>query len=229
MNITQLPWDSELFGYPVGILKLNGEDFSQNEFVAESNGFRLVYVTNSKSMNAPLLSCGDSRLVFSKTPENQGRDVKVVSASTEHGSVMKELGLQSGLWSRFALDPLLRKGEFNLLYEKWVERSLLKEIAYETLTVMIDSQPGGLITLAEEGTGTSIGLFAVAKENRGQGIGKLLLEAAETISFSRGDGQLSVATQGKNKDACEVYRRHGFEVKSETYIYNYWNEAFSVQ
>ncbi len=230
MKIESLKWDSEFFGYPVGILNLGAFDMDEQQLLVDSKRFKLVYVTSNNPQGSSLLSCGDSKKVFAKLPTDQGIDASVVEMPIEKMDDAVRIGLQSGLWSRFALDPGFCSNEFERLYRTWVERSVTHEIAYKTLTVMEEGEPTGILTLSGKADHeSSIGLFSVDSEYRGKGIGKSLLKAADTLSFKRGDSRLTVATQGKNSAACEVYQRFGFELISETYIYNYWNEAFTVQ
>lgn len=230
MNLVKLDWDSNFFGYPVGIVKLDGERFDESKFKRLTQEVRLVYVTNQNEIKSESLCCGDTKVVFSKAPIDREFPTEVIDAPVELMDEMKSIGLQSGIWSRFALDPNFNHSDFERMYSIWVGRSMKKEIAYRTLTVLVDGGPGGILTLGDDGNGiSSIGLFAVAEEQRGKGIGRKLLEAADAISFARGDRELRVATQGKNSSACAVYEHFGFQRISETYIYNYWNEAFTVQ
>ena len=229
MKMISLEWDSNLFGYPVGLLALGFESIDERMLQIEAQPYKLVYVTSNSPQNTSLLSCGDSKKIFAKRPMNHGIDSEVVEIPSDKMDQATKLGFQSGLWSRFTLDKKFENQEFEELYTKWVERSIRKEIAYKTLTVLKEGQLGGIITLGQATESeSSIGLFAVDSEYRGQGIGTKLLKAADTMSFNRGDTQLSVATQGKNEGACAIYQKFGFKLISETYIYNFWNEAFTV-
>jgi len=230
MAIKTLEWDSKFFGYPVGLLSLGEEGLDKQKLQAEASPFKVVYVTSRAPQESVFLSCGDSKKVFAKRPKNHGTDAEVVEMLSSHMDLAIKLGLQSGLWSRFALDQRFDNQEFEKLYAKWVERSIQKEIADKTLTVFKEEVPRGVITLGQTTEReSSIGLFAVDSEYRGRGIGTKLLKAADSFSFNRGDRLITVATQGKNQGACDVYQKFGFELISETYIYNYWNEAFTVQ
>ena len=230
MILEEMKWDSDFFGYPVAKLNTDQESFDEERLAKQSSSYRLVYVTSPTPITDHRLVCGDTKVVFSKKPMDHGPTSNVVEVLDAQMAEAKEIGRQSGAWSRFALDKRFNTEAFGRLYDTWVERSVRKEIAFKTLTILQDSTMAGLITLAEDNPSTSsIGLFAVADGFRGKGIGKQLLKAADTISFKRGYTQLNVATQGKNQVAREVYQRFGFEITSETYIYNYWNEAFAIQ
>ncbi len=229
MFITKLDWDSDFFGYKVGLLNSGGQ-FDESSLKDLTDPFRLVYITSPTPIRSPELTCGDSKQVYGKKPMHHGTNSIISEARIDQLEQLSLIGLQSGVWSRFALDGNFINGEFNKLYSKWVERSVRQEIAYEALTCIEEGQPVGLITLRNNGEdSSSIGLFAVLDTQRGKGIGKQLLQAVDTISFERGDAQLTVSTQGKNNLAREVYTRFGFEMISETYVYNYWNESYEIQ
>ena len=228
--IRALDWDTDFFGFPVGALHLNSQTLDEEKLLEEARSFRLVYVTSTKPQHSILLSCGDTKCVFGKAPRKHETEPSVVEIPEEKTAEAVRIGLQSGLYSRFALDPKFERNTFEKLYTKWVQRSVKNEIAYAALTILDSGGLTGIITLSESGNQeSSIGLFAVDSKYRGQGIGNKLLKSVEARSFHRGDTQLTVATQGKNKAACSVYEKFGFQRVSETYIYNYWNEALTIQ
>jgi dTDP-4-amino-4,6-dideoxy-D-galactose acyltransferase len=230
MILEELKWDTGFLGYPVARLDTDGRQYEDGLLQELTRPFRLVYVMSPDPLISTNLFCGDTKVVFSKKTMDHGADDHVIDVSDSQVAMAKKIGRQSGIWSRFSLDDHFEKGVFERLYDTWVERSIRKEIAFKALTIMEKDALSGLITLGESGPKSpSIGLFAVADGFRGRGIGKQLLRAADTISFKRGYPRINVATQGKNRVAREVYERFGFEVISETYIYNYWNEAFAVQ
>ncbi len=226
MIVTPLKWDTEFFGFPVATIQFDEETFIFDRLKEMTAGYRLVYVTSNKELTHPKLIYGDTKVLFGKQPEPLKTSVPVVDASADDLNELKEIGLQSGIHSRFALDPNFEKEKFKELYYEWVNASFSGRLAYKTLTVKQKGVSQGLLTVGHGETGEStIGLFAVADGSRGQGIGKALLSAADEISYACGDRILTVATQGKNKTACTVYLKHGFSIIKETYIYNYWNEA----
>lgn len=230
MNLVKLDWDTEFFGYPVSMIKTDGHSFDPGRLLKITKNFKLVYIQSADPLLNPYLTQGDRKVVFSKKPKPQAIQAGVRVAQVDHMESLVQIGLESGVWSRFSLDPKFTSSEFHRLYSAWVKRSVVGEIAYTSLTVLEDGKPAGLITLGDDGPGrSSIGLFAVADGHRGKGIGKRLLLAAENLSALRHDAELTVATQGKNETACAVYQQSGFQTISETYIYHYWNEAFNIQ
>jgi GNAT superfamily N-acetyltransferase len=224
-NLRRLTWDSEFFGYPVASVTLNSATYNFDTLREAAQPFKLVYVHSSDQIVDPNLVLGDKKLVFGKRPENMEMDIRVVEAEMTDINKLKAIGVQGGVYSRFLLDPKFEQNEFERLYCAWVERSLSNHLAYRVLTVKKNGEPLGIITLSEGLEGESkIGLFAVAEQSRGEGVGKALLRAADQVSFSRNDKRLTVVTQGKNNVAQTVYQKHGFAIDHESYVYNYWND-----
>jgi dTDP-4-amino-4,6-dideoxy-D-galactose acyltransferase len=229
MKIIELYWDSLFFGFPVGKLIVDPATFSIRELHESANDYRLVYVQSKESIADDELKFGDTKVTFAKAPENLTVSHDVEEARPVDLDSIKEIGLQSGEWSRFKLDTRFTDEQFKALYYKWVEASIDKTIAYSNLIIRENGIAKGLLTLGESNTGESnIGLFAVSETSRGKGYGKMLLNAANNISFARNDSCLTVATQGKNEAACNVYLKSGFTVVSEVWIYNYWNDSFAL-
>lgn len=232
MKVTPLQWDTDLFGYPVGSIESSVSDWSDRQLATVAATFRLVYVFSDEPLISNVLTAGDIKCIFSKKVDTTVLPQGVIPASNSTGykDTLTILGRQSGLYSRFALDPNFQHGEFDKLYDRWVENSLSGNIAYDVLVVEDNDDPIGMITVGEKGpTGSAIGLFAVKEGFRGHGIGLRLIAAAEHAAFQHGHRTLSVATQGSNTGACGSYLKAGFELTSEKYIYHYWNERYSVQ
>ena len=80
-----------------------------------------------------------------------------------------------------------------------------------------------MITLSFNKDQSSIGLFAVDNGYREMGIGKKLLESAESMSLQHGLKKISVQTQLQNKGAMSIYMKNGFEEQEKKFIYHYFN------
>jgi dTDP-4-amino-4,6-dideoxy-D-galactose acyltransferase len=113
---------------------------------------------------------------------------------------------------------------FPQLYLTWIRRSVSHEIADEVLVSKAGGQLSGLVTLAvKDGLG-EIGLVAVAESQRGRGLGRCLMVAAESNASARGAQALEVVTQGANAAACALYTARGFELAREEAVYHIWME-----
>jgi ribosomal protein S18 acetylase RimI-like enzyme len=135
---------------------------------------------------------------------------------------LKILALQSGLYSRFKVDPNFKNNEFGKLYEQWIVNSVKKITASECLVYFDGEVEKGFITLAiKEDTG-SIGLIAVDEMERGKSIGRKLLNASFDYFSKRNIDRVEVVTQKANESACVFYEKLGFEVKNIINIYHLW-------
>lgn len=63
MMIRTLDWDTDFFGFPVGMLDLNSQILNEEKLREEANSFRLVYVTSTKPQ---LLEESRSRCLLSE-------------------------------------------------------------------------------------------------------------------------------------------------------------------
>lgn len=225
-----LDWDSKLFGYPVARLELEGELFDYRKHAKKLSEYRLTYVVSDHEQHSDYLNSGDSKIIFTKQPETHSVDSRITDASAEDVNRLVAIGKQSGHFSRFNLDANFQNDEFEKLYQIWVEKSIKKQIAVYNPTILVEEEPSGLITLGESDENTAtIGLFAVSESFRGQGIGTKLLQAADNYALEHGYKHLTVATQGQNIGARKVYEKFGFRELAVSYIYNFWNEAFTIQ
>jgi len=227
MKVEKLPWDTNHFGYPIGKVTIDKPLELKEELEQASQEYRLLYVFSEQPISIEGLTVGDSKEVFHKQVTSKKNISAVYSANLDYLDRVKEIGRQSGRYSRFNLDPNFDNNEFERLYDIWVERSLKREIAYDVLSVNIQGTIAGVMTLRKENrNSSSIGIIAVGEEFRGLGIGSELIAAAEDRTFDHGHDQLIVATQGKNTAACRFYRNQGFELLSRTYVYHYWNNHY---
>ncbi|GLH69231.1 hypothetical protein GETHPA_07640 [Geothrix rubra] len=231
-----LPWDSELFGYPVARLAPEGlrpELFPATLEQLRGQGVRLAYAQvpwSDQATRALLDGIGapmvDRKVTFGKALTGGSIPPAGVEAWQE-GEVSAELealALASGHLSRFRTDAQVPSHVFPTLYKAWIRRSVLGEIADAVLVAREAGKLAGLVTLAQHGPVSEIGLVAVADGCRGQGIGRRLMAAAEAWSDARKAGRLEVVTQGENAAACALYRSAGCLVVQEQAIYHVWME-----
>ncbi len=225
--IRPLEFDSSLFGYPVGALRVEAPQCTEQEardlLEREGKAFRLLYLFSA----APLDGWGepaDIKLTFAKTPLPQPVREDIRRYEGGNDDRLLQLAFDSGVYSRFYLDPGFRNDEFRKLYRLWMERSLRGEIAEAVLVSGSDNRISGMVTVGVKGAEAEIGLIAVDASARGQGTGKQLLAAAEHYAAGRGCTRLTVATQAANTPAVGMYLRTGFTEISRLYIYHRWQQ-----
>lgn len=230
-----LDWDTRFFGFQTGLI--TGKNLSAKELdliLAEMKtaGFRLVYyprlslIENSVIIDRYKGLLADEKVTFVKTlPETviPISDPQVISYTRPDISPeLLELAWESGIYSRFHVDPNFKNNEYLHLYKTWIERSVSREIAKDILVYMDGPVVGGMITLGEKNGRGDIGLVAVSASSRGKGIGKKLMAAAEDAFYKMGYKQVQVVTQGINKPAMNLYEHSGYSLEERIYFYHFW-------
>jgi dTDP-4-amino-4,6-dideoxy-D-galactose acyltransferase len=229
MTIKRLDWDSEFFGYEVGKLELDIiENFNLESFYQESKKFKLVYV-----FSIDFLDFKGFNLVDKKVTLYQEINTKVIANNNMIESFdikihnyqqLKELAIESGMYSRFNIDKNFKNNEFLKLYNRWIENSVNNIAAFDVIVALNDNNIVGFITLNKKNEKLSdIGLLAVAKESRGLGIGKGIINESIIRSKNAGFKGIQVVTQLDNLAALSLYRSANFEIKEITNIYHFWN------
>jgi dTDP-4-amino-4,6-dideoxy-D-galactose acyltransferase len=133
------------------------------------------------------------------------------------------IGIQSGIYSRFNIDPNFSKAKFKELYAMWMKKSISREIANEVVVYTTEeNEIAGVITLGEKNNNADIGIIAVDNNFRGLNIGKALIQEAVNYSIRKNYSSLQVVTQKNNQAACKFYERCGFTEKHVINIYHYW-------
>ena len=237
-----LEWDSGFFGFTVAHINLPAKGIHSLDSVVSElrrSNVTLAYwsVANSETQPDPkLVTHLGGRLVDTKTTflidfERVARPVKtgVCGGGVEryHPSMSKadlrELAIQSGEYSRFAVDPSIPREKFEEMYTIWIDRSAAKEIADEVLVIRNEQQRiVGMVTLGRKGERGDIGLIAVDSEFRGRQFGKRLVRHAQEWFIENGYRYGQVVTQGANTPACRLYAKCGYHVEMAELYYHFW-------
>ena len=240
MKIELLEWDSGFFGMRVGRLlfsknvnwddrKLNDwdlvyifidpQDVSSNQLVHEKQiplvDEKITFLMNLQKVN---INPGPSSNINSY--HSSARDQQVIS-----------IGVQSGVYSRFCVDPDIPHEKFKEMYTIWMQKSIKRELAGEVFVFEnAKNEIAGVITLGEKNNRADIGILAVDEKFRAQNIGSALVNEAVKYSVQTGYPALQVITQKMNQSACKFYERCGFSEEQVVNIYHYWKKNYdSVQ
>jgi dTDP-4-amino-4,6-dideoxy-D-galactose acyltransferase len=231
-------WDSEFFGYPVGILSYSDElTPSFLHRLITTSSYRLVYAfvaPGDSVANATLQKAGgfwsDTKIVYTKKstltdlPENPF--IRRLDAKQEENyAALLALALASGIHSRFKTDPHFTNNEFQRLYQAWLDRSLEGSMADHVWIYQQEGEVAGFVTDIRKENIVEIGLIAVNSTFRGLGIGSSLLAHVEALAKAKAASAVEVATQRANGGACRFYEQNGYRVKEEINIYHFWNPA----
>lgn len=228
--LRRLDWDSEFFRLNIGRLDLDSiEEFSEIMLKAEKlrQSYDLLYIFTEGTLNQQLsdIKLVDTKTIFTKQLVNSPKEILGVSKYID--SVVSQefyhLAWVSGKYSRFQLDKRFPDDAYERLYSRWIEQSVVGNMADSVFVHRTNGRIDGMITVGVKGTEASIGLVAVDDAAQGRGIGTMLIRAVEAYLLNETQvTTLKVATQWENKAACRLYEKNGFEVESKTNIYHWW-------
>ena len=235
-NYKILNWDSQFFGYKIAAIQANNlklEDLEKIITKLKNQNVKLTYcfaypadeLSNFSFESVSGLLVDKKVTFFKEISENDSITGSQFIKSYNRDYVsdkLKSLALQSGIYSRFNVDPNFKNREFEKLYIAWISKSVQKEIAKEVLVYYENDDEKGLITLGLKDNSGSIGLLAVDEKERGKSIGKKLVQSALIYFKKKKANIVEVVTQIENKSACGFYESLGFEVKSLVNIYHLW-------
>ena len=238
---TLLDWDTEFFGFKVARITVGIDDPNKLQQVldqAQQEHVKLVYWSAAdnpiNTMASEIEALGGS-LVDIKT--TYAMDLSFVSRTSF--ALSKDidikpynlsmpiedfyaLAIQSGEFSRFAVDKNIPREKYEALYIKWIDASLQKVIADEVLVIIDSGKVAGMVTLGEKNKRGDIGLLAVDGNYRGKKFGQALVNAAQLWFIDNGYKYAQVVTQAKNEAACGLYRKCGYDVDSIEYFFHFW-------
>ena len=123
--------------------------------------------------------------------------------------------------SRFFKDPFLRS-KARKLYETWVYRSIVNKYAKKYFVALNRTIPVGLCTLRVREGALTVDLFVVKKTVRQKGIGTTLINIAQNWAVDNGYWTLKVITSKENIPALKFYRKCGFRIHTESWVYHIW-------
>jgi dTDP-4-amino-4,6-dideoxy-D-galactose acyltransferase len=236
-----LDWDSGFFRRRIGRVlpaRLTQDTLTQIHSWADSQGVDTLYFladaqdpATAKLAEQSGFHFVDIRLTLER-PLNQLGSKKIGDALIrpwKEGDLpgLKAIAHVSHRDSRFYYDPTFTCVLCDAFYETWIERSCYG-FAKQVLVAEIDQAPGGYVTcnLPAPDTG-SIGLFAVAENAQGRGLGQDLIAAALSWFSEQGATQATVVTQGRNTRAQRVYQRCGFVTRS-VQLWYHWSRRESL-
>jgi len=233
-DFISLDWDSSFFDIITGMITRQDLQLKELEDILDKmkdDGYRLVYYPSVKKIEESVCNqyngiLADEKVTFAKsiatdTLGNSDTHIKPYDQNDVSPELL-ELAFQSGIYSRFNVDPNFKHNEYRQLYKIWIERSVNKQIAKEVLVYLERRIIGGMITLGEKNNRGDIGLVAVAASSRGKGIGKKLMVAAENYFQQNGYQQVQVITQGINTPAMNLYQSSGYSIEEKLFYYHFW-------
>lgn len=225
MKIDLLEWDTRFFGKKTGSVNIDDAEINPANIVsaAKELEFELLYLFSKKprpELETQGFALVDTKVTYGKTVSSAQSSIQLVNYTGEATQELISLALQSGWKSRFNTDKKLQH-KYPELYTQWLTRSLSGEFADAVLVHYYENTIAGLVTSRiENNCKGKVGLFAVAEEYRGKGIGKGMLLALENWYHKKGIVQSEITTQQENTAACKLYESTGYMVKDTSYVYH---------
>ena len=224
-----LQWDSDFFNLKVAKIKcdalLNDNCFeklyNKNVKLAYYSSKIKLTETSNEYYNLDLV---DEKITFLKEIEKSSLISKTESYLEKYpDKKLIALAIESGIYSRFNVDPKIGRNKFEELYTKWIVKSVAKEIADDVLVYKIKGKIAGFVTARQKNGRADIGIIAVDKSYRGKGIGKTLMKTAENFYFNKLK-LIQVVTQGNNLPAIKLYESCGYKQEKTEYFYHLWKK-----
>ncbi len=232
-----LAWDSAHFGFPVARIAAAAPPAELPGALAglRSAEYRLAY-WSVPAGDVERVAAGrregghlaDDKLTYSRVlgadePASSGaRSIVERFAGDRPDAALVRLALRSGEYSRFRRDPSFPWELADLLYSRWIERSVAGEIADEVLVARDGGEIVGMITLGRAGERGDIGLVAVDPAAQGRGLGRLLVTEAGRRFAASGRTVAQVVTQAENGPARRLYESCGYSIERSETVFHFW-------
>jgi len=234
-----LAWDTDTFGFNVARVTARGPGRQPLRDILRdlrSRNYRLVYIFADPGDGTTVREVLDNKGFLAARNityvaelgrlENSAGKRNGMRSSGFNGSMptreMERLAVQSGQYSRFHQDPLFPRELFELLYRRWIDRAVRKEIAREVLVLQKEARVIGMVTLGEKNGRGDIGLLAVDTMFQRSHIASGLVQDAQHWFREQGFTTGQVVTQAANRPACRLYEKCGYRIETIEDIYHCW-------
>lgn len=229
--IQALGWDSDFWGFPVGMLTLGGPGApgadpraaELDEYVVVQSCIDLTVVGPAKRLALlgffpvatrvelerelpPAPAPGDAG--SSSLSDAEWTDTLDAIDSARFAQQFVEL-------SRFRAYPV-PVGSIAGFYRTWIENAQAGTFDDGLIHLVVGGASAGLCTYRFREGRLAIGLLAVSPEFRRQGVLDRLIARLDGLARERGVASLMLATEGANIRARRGYARNGFKPVSDT-------------
>lgn len=229
MKIELLDWDTNFFGIKIGKVLLNNDslaDLNALKDTAKKENYRLLYLIADEADTTQASAIAvevDVKATYQVPTMSIALNVPIIEyTSTESTAELLELGIASGVYSRFYTDKNFPTGSFERMYKIWIEKSLNKQMADHFFVYMLEDKIVGFVSVKLEAHKGTMCLMAVNKAYRGRGIGKAFVQYVQNFFYHNGIPLCSLDTQGHNIEAIQLYDRMGFKLTAALRYYHLW-------
>jgi len=234
MNYKLLTWDTKFFDIKTGMII--PASLQENQLVSilaemRREEFQLIYWASEQKKTYDLQAysgmLADKKTTFEINLQNINLDKLPLPKAEPYCSTfpfaqLEKLAIQSGVYSRFALDTHIPHEKFTDLYKIWIRKSVSGEMADEVLVIMQNNHIAGMVTLAIKNGVGDIGLIAVDEKFRGRKNGQQLVFDSQRWFIQHGCHTACVVTQEDNLPACRLYEKCGYQKTKTEFLYHFW-------
>ena len=175
----------------------------------ENLGFRLI--------DTNILFTGNSEL---RHKEHRKDNIYIKFSENSHKSFVGDIAYNNFVFSRFHLDPKIKKSQADSLKKSWVENFFSGKRGDYMIIALFNDKPVGFLQLIEKGNILIIDLIAVKLGYRGKNIGSSMINFAyKNIQFEK----IIVGTQISNLPSIRLYQNLGFIPISSDYVFHFHN------
>lgn len=229
-----LPFESEIFGAPVGRLKFSGQsdaEFSTDELQtamerAKSDGAWLISCRLPQGhVAASMLPKFGFRLIerlvtlqrsLREPAEDGPRAARGCSNDTDR---CVQIAREVFSFDRFHADPRISDSMADELKARWVANGFAGRA--DSIFVSRDgARPSGFLLCMRRQSTAVIDLIAVGKDDTGQGYASAMIRAAFDHYAAEADSMI-VGTQADNLASIRLYESLGFSVLEEAETYHW--------
>jgi len=234
MDYQLLTWDTEFFEIKTGRIIPTSLQENQLASILEKmhqKGFQLAYWASDHQYAYDFQSYSgilvDKKTTYEISLQNINLDSMSLPKTEPYSSSLpfsqlEKLAVQSGAFSRFALDNRFPHEKFIALYKTWIQKSVSGEIANEVLVIRQNNNIAGMVTLSIKNEVGDIGLIAVDEKFRGKKLGQQLVYDSQRWFIQHGCHTAHVVTQGDNLPACNLYEKCRYQKIKIEFYYHFW-------
>tara|TARA_Y100001980_G_C14538476_1_gene315680 strand:- start:808 stop:1569 length:762 start_codon:yes stop_codon:yes gene_type:complete len=184
-------------------------DLIKNIHTLEDLGFKLI--------DTNILFKRDGQLNFEEELKD---NIEIRFAEKSHKIYLGEIAYSNFNFSRFHVDPLIKRKHADNLKKNWVENFFLDKRGDYMVVALYDNMPIAFLQLILKEKNLIIDLIAVSSNYRGQKIGSALIKfASENINKEK----MLVGTQISNIPSIKLYQKLGFNHIESDYVFHFHN------
>lgn len=220
----KLPWDTIFFKQDVYKADVESVQDLQTAKSSVTPG-SLIYAFSEKEIPQYVQDLTDRKVIFAKQVSGNELNQYPVGCVDYDGhnfsrKDIEALAIISSGQSRFRVDKKIDSTKTDQLYRLWVSKAITESQDHRIIGKKVGQDLAGMITIRFFADYLRIDLIAVSDSFKGQGIGGDLIQSCFALAQQMNKKQIQVVTQGDNQAACAIYKKYGFNIIEQKFIYH---------